>query len=149
METEYDVCVRNLCAIASNFDHAGLATILLDVVEPETVPLYRELLAGVSRSDLVLLIADDETLLDRDRGREADAGADPAGLDAWYRRITFLRSKLATSAHLYDHRIDTTRQSPEQTAQAVRGALSRAPTRAGVGSGGRGRANRQWRVYQA
>ena len=123
-ESQYDVCVRNLCAIASNFDHAGLATILLDVVEPETVPLYRELLAGVSRFDLVLLIAEDETLLARDRGRHVDAGADPAGLEAWHQRITFLRSKLAASAHLYDHRIDTTGQSPEQTAQAVRAALS-------------------------
>ena len=76
-ESQYDVCVRNLCAIASNFDRAGLATILLDVVEPETVPLYRELLAGVSRFDLVLLIAEDETLLARDRGRHPDAGAEP------------------------------------------------------------------------
>ena len=88
------------------------------------MPLYRELLADVSRFDLVLLIADDETLLDRDRGRDPDAGADPAGLEAWHERITFLRSKLAASAHLYDHRIDTTGQSPEQTAQAVRAALS-------------------------
>jgi Chloramphenicol phosphotransferase-like protein len=123
-ESQYDVCVRNLCAIAANFDHAGLTTILLDVVEPETVPLYRDLLADVTRFDLVLLSADDETLLARDRGRHPDAGAEPAGLEAWHQRITFLRSKLAASAHLYDHRIDTTRQSPEQTAQAVRAALS-------------------------
>ena len=90
---------ETLCAIASNFDHAGLATIPLDVVGPETVPLYRELLADVSRFDLVLLIADDKTLLARDRGRHVDPNADPAGLEAWHQRITFLRSKLAASAH--------------------------------------------------
>jgi adenylate kinase family enzyme len=82
-ERQYDLCVRNLCAIAANFDRAGLATILLDVVEPRTVPLYRALLAEVSRFDLVLLTADN------------------------------------------DHRIDTTRHTPDQTVQAVLKAITR------------------------
>lgn len=95
--------------------------VLTDVVEPYVLPLFRRELADVSALSIVLLIADADTLLTRDHAR--DPLPPSAAQQAWHRRIRYLQVRLQSAADSFDHRVDSTSRSIEDTAGAVAALL--------------------------
>lgn len=117
-DRQYDLSIRNLCALARNFDQDGTDVFIVDVVEPEIIPVFRRELSGVTDSKIILLMADLEILIKRDTDRDGDPG-NTAEILAWHDRIRHVRDQLSSNVDLYDHCIDSSAQEPAETARAV------------------------------
>lgn len=118
-DRQYELSIRHACSLARRFAQDGTDAFIVDVVEPEVVPILRSELSCISNLKIILLMADPEVLIERDLSRGDDVVHDQAALEAWHNRIRHLHQKLTLQADLYDHRIDSSGQRAEETARAV------------------------------
>lgn len=93
--------------------------IVADVAPPETLPLYQAELSDVENVRIVLLMADVETLLQRDRDRDPNPNPDPEPLRIWHDRIRMLHHELASASDVYDEVIDNGSVAAEETAKRL------------------------------
>jgi hypothetical protein len=112
--------VRNLCTVAQNFHSEGFDVVIIDVVEPHVVPLYRSLLTGMHDLAMVLLTASPDVLLARDQDRDPDPSPDPAAMLGWHNRIRDLHARLMAHSDLYDRVIDSTDMDAAETAETLK-----------------------------
>lgn len=126
-DRQYELSIRNVCSLARNFAQDGTDAFIVDVVEPEAVPIFRSELSTISSLKIILLTADPEVLIERDLGRGDGVVDDQAALTAWHDRIRHLHQKLSSQAGLYDHCLDSSGQRPEETARAVEQLLGDLP----------------------
>ncbi|TEA79184.1 hypothetical protein [Allopusillimonas ginsengisoli] len=115
----YERSIRQSCMLARDFDRDGFDVILLDVAPPETLPIYRAELSDVETVRIVLLMADVETLLQRDRDRDPNPDPDPEPLRVWHDRIRMLHRELASATDAYDEVIDNGSVAAEETAKRL------------------------------
>lgn len=111
----YERSIRQSCMLARDFDRDGFDVIVADVAPPETLPLYQAELSDVENVRIVLLMADVETLLQRDRDRDPD----PEPLRIWHDRIRMLHHELASASDVYDEVIDNGSVAAEETAKRL------------------------------
>ena len=125
-DRQYELCVRNLCAVALNFDSDGALVVVLDVVEPEVLPLLRQLLSGVDHV-VILLTAAVDVLISRDLNRDTGPQADPGAILSWHGRIRHLQERLTAHSDRYDVVIDNSHLSAQETADRTQASAFLSP----------------------
>lgn len=121
-ERQYELGIRNACALSCSFDADGSDVVIVDVAPPEKLRLYRAELRSVGNVVIVLLHAEGDVLIARDVDRDRPTGLEPA---FWHGRIRELRDHLLRHADSYDHVHDTGILSPDESAQGLATLLDR------------------------